>query len=86
MKAKLTLTVEEELIEFGKEIAKEQRKSLSELLEDYLRALRLLERKAGPRGPQALPPITRRLRDMACAGTGAREEDDYKHLEEKYGR
>ena len=42
MQVKLTLRVEEELIEFGKRWAKQQGKSLSRLVSDYLATLEML--------------------------------------------
>ena len=43
MKAKLTLSVEEELVQYGKRYAAQQGKSLSRVVEETLRALRQSE-------------------------------------------
>ncbi len=40
MKRKLTLSVEEELVEYGKQYAAQQHKSLSQVVEEALREIR----------------------------------------------
>ena len=76
MQTKLTLRLDEELIEFGKRWAKRHGKTLSALVEDYLATLEKL-----PESSEELPPLTRELLGMA---RGVSEEDYYRYLEEKY--
>lgn len=78
MHRKLTLSVEEELVDFGKEWARKHGKTLSGLLEDTLRAMRKLEEA---RDSETLSPEVRSLIGLA---QGATEEDYYRYLEEKY--
>ncbi|RMD59607.1 hypothetical protein D6833_11175 [Candidatus Parcubacteria bacterium] len=76
MQTKLTLRLDEELIEFGKFWAKQEGKSLSRLVADYLATLEELSQL-----PEELPPITRKLHGLA---RGADEEDYHRHLEDRY--
>lgn len=56
MQQKLTLRLDDELIRFGKEWARQRGTSVSRLVADYLAVLDSLERDEGGRHP-----ITRRL-------------------------
>lgn len=76
MQTKLTLRIDENLIEFGKRWAKMRGKSLSKLVADYLAFLARL-----PVDDEELPPTTRRLLGIAH---GVDEEDYHRYLEEKY--
>ena len=82
MQAKLTLRLEEQLIENAKLVAKQSGKSLSQMVADYFLQL---EQKT-PIKSQSLPPITSSL--LGCIKTGKSEEldeDDYHaYLESKY--
>lgn len=75
MQTKLTLRLDEQLIEFGKRWAKQQGKSLSRLVADYLATLEKI-----PHESEELPPLTQELRGLA---RGADEEDYHRYLEEK---
>ncbi|MBI2569950.1 MAG: toxin-antitoxin system protein [Candidatus Schekmanbacteria bacterium] len=76
MHTKLTLRLEDDLIEFGKRWAKQQGKTLSGLVSDYLATLEKL-----PQQTEELPPATKQLLGLA---RGASEEDYHRYLEEKY--
>ncbi len=79
MATKLTLRMDETLIEQAKREAERRGKSLSRLVADYFERL---ERLRGE-DDNDLPPITRRLRGIA-AGSELTEEDYRRHLEEKH--
>ncbi len=77
MQTKLTLRLDESLIQKAKRYAKQHDKSLSQVVSDYFQ---ILTRKA--EGSET-PPITRSL--VGVLEGGHIEVDDYKkHLEEKY--
>lgn len=59
MATKLTLTIEKEVIELAKIYAKEQQRSLSNLIEDYLRSI--TSKKEGSAEIE-LPPIVKSLK------------------------
>lgn len=79
MATKLTLRMDETLIEQAKREAKRRGKSLSRLVADYFERL---ERLRGE-DENDLPPITKRLHGIA-AGSDLTEEDYRRHLEEKH--
>lgn len=60
MNTKLTLTIEKEIIAQAKEYAKSQNRSLSNIIEDYLRAI--LANKEEEQETTVLPPIVNSLR------------------------
>jgi hypothetical protein len=75
---KLTLWIEEELIEKAKAYGKRHNKSVSELVSDYFRVL-----DGGVKmSLEDLPPIVKRL--MGSLGSDVSIDDYKKHLEEKY--
>ena len=76
MQTKLTLRMDENLIEFGKRWAKTRGKSLSQMVADYLAFLARL-----PVDDEELPPKTRRLLGIS---QGVDEEDYHRYVEEKY--
>jgi hypothetical protein len=77
MQSKLTLRLEDDLIDSAKKYAQRKGVSLSQIVANYFAAIQSEEEK------QELAPITRSL-----VGSSERvqlEEDDYKkHLESKY--
>ncbi|MBI2875796.1 MAG: antitoxin [Candidatus Tectomicrobia bacterium] len=75
MQTKLTLRIDENLVEFGKHWARTRGKSLSQLVADYLSFLTTL-----PKNEEELPPRTWGLLGIA---RGVDEEDYYRYLEEK---
>jgi hypothetical protein len=79
MQTKLTLRLEETLIEQAKSYAKRRGKSLSQLVADYFALLGTDEARV----EQQLAPITRSLKG-ALRGTGVDTQDYRKYLEEKY--
>ena len=81
MKKKLTLRMEQDVIERAKEYAAERGASVSKLVENYFRALTAGEQPNGEEEP--LPPITRRLANRSPA-PDIDEEDYYRYLEKKY--
>ena len=77
MQTKLTLRMDEELIEQAKLYAKAQGKSLSQVVADYFAAFARAPEK------KSLAPATQSLLGI-MKGTSI-DEDDYKqHLEDKY--
>ena len=79
MQAKLTLRLEEDLIEHAKLVAKNSGKSLSQLVADYF--LRLSQET---QSLDVVPPITASLKGV-LAQTDAMNEQDYRdYLEQKY--
>jgi len=79
MQTKLTLRLEEQLIQQAKVYAKKQGKSLSKMVADYFS---LLEQTPDNKDSM-LAPITQSLRGI-LKGSELREEDYKKHLEEKH--
>ena len=79
MQTKLTLRLEEALINQAKAYAKHRGKSVSQIVADYFA---LLGSGTQP-VEQEVGPITQSLRG-ALRGTGVDEQDYRKHLEEKY--
>jgi hypothetical protein len=77
MQTKLTLRLEDELIKQAKEHAKEQGKSLSQIVADYFTIFTKQNKK------QKIAPITQSL--IGILKDSSLDEKDYKkHLEEKY--
>ena len=80
MQAKLTLSLEKEIIEQAKEFSRQQHKSLSKMVENYLRLVTGKERKN-----EALTPIVAKLSGIMppdAADNFRQEYTDY--LEKKY--
>lgn len=78
VQSKLTLRLDEELIERARAYSRRTGKSLSKLVGDYFS---LLERADGDES-ESLPPVTRSLLG-ALAGSGLDETDYREHLENK---
>ena len=76
--AKLTLSVDEEVIERAKAYAAERGTSVSQLVETYLGVL-----GKGVKAPDPLPPITRRLSGI-LKGARVTREDYRQYLVRKY--
>ena len=77
MQTKLTLRLEEQLIERAKAHAKKRGKSVSQMVADYFALLDRDDR------PETLAPLTRSLH--GTLRSTAVDEDAYRgHLEEKY--
>jgi hypothetical protein len=79
MATKLTLRMDESVIEQAKKEARRRGTSVSRLVASYFERLKRLETDEEER----LPPITRRLRGIA-ASAELTEEDYRRHLEEKH--
>ena len=77
MQTKLTLRMEQQVIEEAKQFAQEQGKSLSRLVADYFQSLQQRSQV------EELLPITRSLCGL-LEGSGLEEQDYKKHLEEKH--
>ena len=82
MNTKLTLTIEKEVIEKAKEYAKEKNRSLSDIIENYLKILTTEEKK---QVTEPLNPIVNSLKGSFKTS----KKMDYKkelekRLEEKY--
>ncbi len=79
MQTKLTLRLDEDLIQRAKSYAKKRSKSVSQLVADYFSSL---ERKPKQRSKD-LTPIVRSLKG-ALRGTDVDIEDYRRHLEERH--
>jgi len=79
MATKLTLRIDEELIERAKAYSKVSGKSVSQLVADYLAMLP----QQGSEKAVRLTPTVQWLRGL-LRGTGVDEEDYRHHLEDKY--
>lgn len=79
MQTKLTLRIDEELIERAKSHARRSGKSVSQLVSDYLQLLPQPQQTK----PRPLTPLVESLRGV-LAGSGLDEEDYRRHLEEKH--
>jgi hypothetical protein len=78
MRTKLTLRLEQELIERAKRIARRRGKSISRMVADYFRTLESVETD-----DRELAPLTRSLRGI-LREVPVDEEDYRRHLEEKH--
>jgi hypothetical protein len=78
MRTKLTLRLEQELIERAKKIAQRRGKSISRMVADYFRTLESVETD-----DRELAPLTRSLRGILREAQ-VDEEDHRRHLEEKH--
>ncbi len=77
MQTKLTLRLEDSLIQQAKDYAKQHDKSLSQVVADYFQ---MLTQESGKSG---ISPITKSL--IGILDSNNIDENDYKkHLEEKY--
>lgn len=79
MQTKLTLRLEDQLIEQAKSYAAQAGKSVSQIVSDYFKLL--TSHKTGADSPSA--PITQSLRGL-LRESKLDEKDYRKHLEEKY--
>lgn len=80
MQTKLTLRVEEDLINAAKIYSSQHGKSLSKLIADYFYLLTTMENKSLLK---VIPPITKSLKGILSKTTI--NEDDYKkYLEDKF--
>lgn len=78
MQTKLTLRLDEELIEQAKTYAAHSGKSVSQIVADYFRVI-----AASPPTASSPPPITKSLRGL-LKNSGLDEDDYKKHLEKKH--
>lgn len=94
MQAKLTLRMDEELVEQAKAHAQEQGKSLSKMVADYFRLLMLVGSEAAEKPVKVvpenkLPPITASLVGILAHVEEYQERSDkeiyHDYLQEKYG-
>lgn len=81
--AKLTLSVDEAVVERAKEFARRRGTSVSALVERYLEALAQPGRAPAPGGRATLPPVTARLAGL-LRGARVDRETYRRYLEEKY--
>ena len=79
MQTKLTLRLDEELIQRAKSYARKRSKSVSQLVSDYFASLD----KKPKQGSKDLTPIVQSLKG-ALSGTDAKIENYRRHLEEKH--
>ena len=80
MQTKLTLRLDDELIDQAKSYAARSGKSVSQIVADYFR---LLPAGKGPTGQFAATPMTRSLRGV-LRGASLDENDYRRHLVEKH--
>lgn len=84
MQTKLTLRLDEALIQRAKLYAEERDSSLSRLVADYFTLLTVEKTETeNPAIAEELPPITASLWGL-LGDTPVRDTDYYLHLEEKY--
>lgn len=83
MQTKLTLRIEDELIERAKFYSQKAGKSVSQLVADYIKMLPEPEGTPSDRKASALTPIVRSLKG-SLRGAKVEEEDYHRHLEEKH--
>jgi hypothetical protein len=82
MNTKLTLTIEKEVINRAKEYAKEKNRSLSDIIENYLKALTTEEQKKEER---RLNPVVKSLRGSFKAPEKLNYKKELRdRLEDKY--
>lgn len=82
MSTKLTLTIEKKIIEKAKRYAKEKNRSLSDIIENYLKVLTMEERK---RDEPDLNPIVKSLKgSFKTSKKMDYKKEIKKRLEEKY--
>lgn len=82
MYTKLTLRLDEQLIQNVKNYAKDNNTSLSRMVSDYFRLL-MIDEPGLDRSTESLPPITQSLIGM-LSGAQVDEDDYYAYLEEKH--
>jgi hypothetical protein len=78
MYTKLTLNIEQEVVENAKVYAKKQKRSVSRLVEDYLASISAAVQNDFQDMP--LEPLTRELAGSIKLGRSAGSEADYKTL------
>jgi hypothetical protein len=83
MQTKLTLRLEKHLIEQAKAIARQQNKSLSQIVEEYFTLLSKAKPENASSTAKDLPPITRSLLGI-LRDTDVDEQDYRTYLESKY--
>lgn len=82
MNTKLTLTIEEEVIKKAKDFAKQQNRSLSDIIENYLKSI--TKNKVEDEDSE-LPPIIKSLKgSLKLPADTDYKEELTKRLEEKY--
>lgn len=80
MQTKLTLRLEEDLIERAKLIAKQSGKSVSQMVADYFMAM-----SVPPNSAKVLPPMTASLQGCLTQQQTVDDKQDYRdYLEQKY--
>jgi hypothetical protein len=82
MQTKLTLRMEEELIERAKSYSQRVGKSVSQLVSDYIKMLPEPRQRNG-RKPRTLTPIVRSMKGV-LRGVQIDEQDYRRYLEEKH--
>jgi hypothetical protein len=83
MQTKLTLRIDDELIERAKSYSQRTGKSVSQLVSDYIRMLPEPGRAPSTKKEPLLTPIVRSLKG-SLRGAKVDEEDYRRHLEDKY--
>lgn len=81
MQTKLTLRLDDKLIQKAKSQAKKSGKSLSQMVADYFK---LLSEKPSNLTSKELPPITRTLIGMLKTKESITEDNYHHYLEDKY--
>ncbi|TRW27390.1 hypothetical protein FMM05_01760 [Flavobacterium zepuense] len=82
MNTKLTLTIEEDVIKRAKDFAKQQNRSLSDIIENYLKSI--TKNKVEDKDEE-LPPIVKSLKGaFKNVGDIDYKEERMKRLEKKY--
>lgn len=86
MSKKLTLRLDEDVIDRAKAYADERGMSVSKLVEQYFEAVTTQDAETADADDEAesLPPFTRRLRNREPSSVDVDEEDYYRYLEAKH--
>ncbi|MCP4401957.1 MAG: antitoxin [bacterium] len=79
MQTTLTLQLDERIMQYAQTYAKQQGKSVSQIVSEYLALLKDQTEKT----PQPVPPITQSLRGV-LRGVKLDEQDYKRYLEEKH--
>jgi hypothetical protein len=80
MYTKLTLRLEDTVIQEAKECARRVGKSVSQMVEEYFTLLKTIGRS---QTEEELPPTVKHLKGL-LRGANVSEEDYYRYLEEKH--
>lgn len=86
MKTKLTLNIEESIVDKVKILSKKQRQSISSLVENYLRSIAFSsKKKPEKKGMTFTEKFRKNFPATKPASSADYKKEWHKHLDEKYG-